>query len=245
MKLSNKIIIVTGGLGLLGKEFISDIKKRGGITINLDINNKNDLKNGILHLDINDDKSIDKAINTIMDRFGRIDGLVNNAYPRTRDFGNNFELTSSISFSKNIDMQLARIFSISKPVLEIMKNQKFGSIVNIASIYGIVSPDFNIYESTEMTSPVAYTAIKGGLISLSKYFCSYFGKYNIRSNSVSPGGIFDNQNEIFLKNYESKVPLRRMGNPDDIAPIVSFLLSDDSKYISGQNIAVDGGWTAI
>ena len=245
MKLSNKIIIVTGGLGLLGKEFISDIKKRGGITINLDINNKNDLKNGILHLDINDDKSIDKAINTIMDRFGRIDGLVNNAYPKTRDFGNNFELTSSISFSKNIDMQLARIFSISKPVLEIMKNQKFGSIVNIASIYGIVSPDFNIYESTEMTSPVAYTAIKGGLISLSKYFCSYFGKYNIRSNSVSPGGIFDNQNEIFLKNYESKVPLRRMGNPDDIAPIVSFLLSDDSKYISGQNIAVDGGWTAI
>ena len=172
MKLSNKIIIVTGGLGLLGKEFISDIKKRGGITINLDINNKNDLKNGILHLDINDDKSIDKAINTIMDRFGRIDGLVNNAYPKTRDFGNNFELTSSISFSKNIDMQLARIFSISKPVLEIMKNQKFGSIVNIASIYGIVSPDFNIYESTEMTSPVAYTAIKGGLISLSKYFFS-------------------------------------------------------------------------
>ena len=148
MKLSNKIIIVTGGLGLLGKEFISDIKKRGGITINLDINNKNDLKNGILHLDINDDKSIDKAINTIMDRFGRIDGLVNNAYPRTRDFGNNFELTSSISFSKNIDMQLARIFSISKPVLEIMKNQKFGSIVNIASIYGIVSSDFTIYEGT-------------------------------------------------------------------------------------------------
>ena len=82
-------------------------------------------------------------------------------------------------------------------------------------------------------------------ISLSRYFCSYFGKYNIRSNSVSPGGIFDNQNKVFIENYENKVPLRRMGNPDDIAPTVSFLLSDDSKYLSGQNIAVDGGWTAI
>ena len=245
MKLSDKIIIVTGGMGLLGKEFVSDIKKRGGIPINLDINNKNDLANGHLHFDINEDNSIDIAIQSIMKKFGRIDGLVNNAYPRTSDFGNNFELTSSKSFSKNIDMQLARIFSVSKPVLEIMKNQKSGSIVNIASIYGIVSSDFTIYEGTKMTSPVAYSAIKGGLISLSRYFCSYFGKYNIRSNSVSPGGIFDNQDKVFVKNYENKVPLRRMGNPHDISPIVSFLLSDDSKYISGQNIAVDGGWTAI
>jgi NAD(P)-dependent dehydrogenase (short-subunit alcohol dehydrogenase family) len=245
MKLSDKIIIVTGGMGLLGKEFVSDIKKRGGIPINLDINNKNDLANGHLHFDINEDNSIDIAIQSIMKKFGRIDGLVNNAYPRTSDFGNNFERTSSKSFSKNIDMQLARIFSVSKPVLEIMKNQKSGSIVNIASIYGIVSSDFTIYEGTKMTSPVAYSAIKGGLISLSRYFCSYFGKYNIRSNSVSPGGIFDNQDKVFVKNYENKAPLRRMGNPHDISPIVSFLLSDDSKYISGQNIAVDGGWTAI
>tara|TARA_B110000003_G_scaffold258321_1_gene277423 strand:+ start:3766 stop:4503 length:738 start_codon:yes stop_codon:yes gene_type:complete len=245
MNLSDKIIIVTGGMGLLGKEFVSDIKKRGGIPINLDINNKNDLTNGHLHFDINEDNSIDIAIQSIMKKFGRIDGLVNNAYPRTSDFGNNFERTSSKSFSKNIDMQLARIFSVSKPVLEIMKNQKSGSIVNIASIYGIVSSDFTIYEGTKMTSPVAYSAIKGGLISLSRYFCSYFGKYNIRSNSVSPGGIFDNQDKVFVKNYENKVPLRRMGNPHDISPIVSFLLSDDSKYISGQNIAVDGGWTAI
>jgi len=245
MNLHDKIIIVTGGLGLLGKQFISDIKKRGGIPINVDINNKNDLANGYLHFDINDDNSIDIAIKSIMKKFGRIDGLVNNAYPRTSDFGNNFELTSSKSFSKNIDMQLARIFSVSKPVLEIMKNQKSGSIVNIASIYGIVSSDFTIYEGTKMTSPVAYSAIKGGLISLSRYLCSYFGKYNIRSNSVSPGGIFDNQDKVFIKNYENKVPLKRMGNPDDISPIVSFLLSDDSKYISGQNIAVDGGWTAI
>ena len=245
MNLQDKIIIVTGGLGLLGKQFISDIEKRGGVPINLDINNKNDLANGCLHFDINEDKSIDIAVKSVMKKFGRVDGLVNNAYPRTSDFGSNFELTSSKSFSKNIDMQLARIFSVSKPILEIMKKQKSGSIVNIASIYGIVSSDFTIYEGTKMTSPVAYSAIKGGLISLSRYFCSYFGKYNIRSNSVSPGGIFDNQDKVFVKNYENKVPLRRMGNPDDISPIVSFLLSDDSKYISGQNIAVDGGWTAI
>lgn len=245
MNLSNKIIIVTGGSGLLGKEFVSDIKKRGGIPINLDINNKNDIDNGILYLDINDDNSIDVAIKSIINHFGRIDGLVNNAYPRTSDWANNFELTSSESFSKNLEMQLSRIFSISKPVLKIMKSQNSGSIVNIASIYGIVSSDFSVYNGTSLTSPVAYSAIKGGLINLSRYFCSYFGKYNIRSNCVSPGGIFDNQDKIFVKNYENKVPLKRMGNPDDIAPIVSFLLSNDSKYLSGQNIAIDGGWTAI
>ena len=105
--------------------------------------------------------------------------------------------------------------------------------------------DFSIYEGTEMTSPVAYSAIKGGVISLNRYFASYFGPYNVRSNCVSPGGIYNNQQSKFIKNYNDKVPLRRMGEPNDIAPLVSFLLSDYAKYITGQNIAVDGGWTSI
>ena len=126
-----------------------------------------------------------------------------------------------------------------------MKIQKSGSIINITSIYGVVAADFTVYEGTGGTSPAAYSAIKGGLINFTRYLASYFGKYNIRVNCVSPGGIFDKQNSVFVKNYQNKVPMKRMGNPEDIAPSVTFLLSEDSKYITGQNLIIDGGWTSI
>jgi NAD(P)-dependent dehydrogenase (short-subunit alcohol dehydrogenase family) len=245
MILQNKIILVTGGSGLLGKSFIEDINKKGGIAINLDINNINDIDNNILNLDVTCDTSIKESLELIMNKYSRIDGLVNNAYPRTLDWGNKFEDVKTKSFSDNVDMQLSRIFAISKPVLDIMKKQKSGSLVHIASIYGIVGNDFSVYENTELTSPAAYSAVKGGLINFSRYLASYFGKYNLRSNCVSPGGVFNNQNKTFVGQYSQKVPLKRMANPNDIAPIVSFLLSSESNYITGQNIAVDGGWTAI
>lgn len=245
MILKNKIILVTGGSGLLGKVLINDIVKKGGIAVNLDINNENDIDNDKLYFDINSDKSIKESLKLIIKKYSRVDGLVNNAYPRTSDWGNKFEDVKTKSFSHNVDMQLSRIFAISKPVLELMKKQNSGSLVHIASIYGIVANDFTIYENTGQTSPAAYSAIKGGLINFSRYLASYFGKHNLRSNCVSPGGIFDGQNNIFVEQYSKKVPLKRMATPEDIAPIVSFLLSSQSNYITGQNIAVDGGWTAI
>jgi NAD(P)-dependent dehydrogenase (short-subunit alcohol dehydrogenase family) len=93
--------------------------------------------------------------------------------------------------------------------------------------------------------PAAYSAIKGALINFTRYLASYFGPKQIRVNAVSPGGIYDNQNELFVQNYSKKVPMRRLGTPEDISPTVAFLLSDDAKYITGQNIIIDGGWTAI
>ena len=94
-----------------------------------------------------------------------------------------------------------------------------------------------------MTTPAAYSAIKGGVINFSRYLASYYGKHGIRINCVSPGGIFNNQHKNFVKNYVNNVPLKRMGNPDDISPAVSFLLSEEASYITGQNLIVDGGWT--
>jgi len=126
-----------------------------------------------------------------------------------------------------------------------MKDQRHGSVVNIASIYGTVGPDFSIYEGTNMTMPAAYSAIKGGVINFTRYLASYYGSYNIRVNCISPGGIFDKQSPNFVNKYESKVPLRRMGLPEDISPAVGFLLAQESSYITGQNIIIDGGWTAI
>lgn len=245
MMLKDRIIIVTGGNGLIGKAIINDIKQNGGIAINADISLTTNIENHEIYCDITNRDSINKLVSIVINEFGRIDGLVNNAYPRTKDWGNKFEDIKTESWKENVDMQMNSVFNFSQEVLKHMKKQGEGSIVNIASIYGVVGNDFTVYEGTELTSPAAYSAIKGGIINFSKYLASYYGKDNIRVNCVSPGGIFDNQNSVFVKNYEDKTPLGRMGRPDDIAPAVTFLLSDKTAYITGHNLIVDGGWTAI
>jgi NAD(P)-dependent dehydrogenase (short-subunit alcohol dehydrogenase family) len=243
-RLNGKVIVVTGGNGLIGKSLVENIKSENGIYINADLHATNDdLSN--LNCDVTNEKSIENTINLVLQKYGKIDGLVNNAYPRTSDWGEKFENIKSSSWKSNIDMQLNSIFLFSQKVLPHMVNHKLGSIVNIGSIYGVVGPDFNLYENTELTMPAAYSAIKGGIINFTRYLASYYGKDNIRVNSVSPGGIFNKQATEFVKNYEFKVPMKRMGNPEDISPAVSFLLSDESSYITGQNLIIDGGWTAI
>lgn len=243
--MKDRIVIITGGSGLLGQEMIADIRRKGGIAINADLNVETNLDKGEIKIDITDDESIQNGIDYILSRFKRIDGLVNNAYPRTSDWGQKFEDVQPDSWRKNIDMQLNSTFVFCQKVLKVMVSQKQGAIVNIASIYGVVGNDFTIYEEYGGTSPAAYSAIKGGVINFSRYLASYYGQNGIRVNCVSPGGIFDNQHPSFIKRYESKVPMKRLGRPDDIAPSVTFLLSDEAKYITGQNLIVDGGWTCI
>jgi len=244
-RLQDKIIIITGGNGLLGKAMVSRILTEGAFCVNMDINHETNKDLSQVNCDITNQDSINHAIKLVVDTYSRIDGLVNNAYPRTKDWGNKFEDIQFDSWKKNVDMQMNSSFYMCQKVLEQMKIQKSGSVINITSIYGVVGNDFTVYEGTDGTSPAAYSAIKGGIINFTRYLASYFGKYNIRTNCVSPGGVFDHQHETFVTNYEKKVPMQRMGTPEDIAPSVAFLLSDDSKYITGQNIIVDGGWTAI
>lgn len=244
-KLQKKVVIVTGGSGLLGREIIENLMSENATCINIDINPIT--LDGVVNYicDITNEPEVSAMVQHVVSSYGRIDALVNNAYPRTRDWGLKFEEIPYDSWQKNVDMQLNSVFLCSQKVLSIMANQLSGSIVNIASIYGMVGPDFSVYDGTSMTMPAAYSAIKGGIINFTKYLASYYGKCGIRINAISPGGIFDNQPELFVKNYEQKVPMKRMGYPSDIAPVVSFLIADEAAYITGQNIAIDGGWTSI
>jgi NAD(P)-dependent dehydrogenase (short-subunit alcohol dehydrogenase family) len=244
-RLKDKIIIVTGGNGLLGKEIISKLYEEGAICLNLDINHETNSDLTKVNCDITNPKAVDGCVNNIIDKYRRIDGLVNNAYPRTADWGNKFENIDYQSWQRNVDWQLNSYFYITQLVSKLMVENKRGSIINMASIYGVVGPDFTVYNDTNMTMPAAYSAIKGAIINFTRYLASYLGPNNIRVNTVSPGGIFDNQNTTFVDNYSKKVPMRRMGLPDDISPAIVFLLSEESKYITGQNIIIDGGWTSI
>ena len=255
--LKDRTIIITGGAGLLGSAFSNACAEYGANVVIVDIDEKNankligqikkETKNSNIvfqYCDITNVSDIQNLIDGTLNKFGKIDALVNNAYPRNKNYGRKFEDVSYEDFCENVNMHLGGYFLITKEISKIMMKQDYGNIVNVASIYGFSAPKFEIYEGTSMTMPVEYAAIKGGLINLTKYLASYLGKYNIRANAISPGGVFNNQPESFVKKYSKKVVLgKRMANTDDIVGVLVFLLSDASKYITGQNIVVDGGWS--
>ncbi|MFA5338254.1 MAG: oxidoreductase [Candidatus Omnitrophota bacterium] len=255
--LKNKVAVVTGAAGLLGKEFVKALSENGASVIAADIakdkGNKLEkfceqqkAKVDFKHLDIAKAKSISELINFADRNYKKIDIWVNSAYPKTKDWGVKFESIPTASWRKNIDAHLNGYCFCCRAAAEYMKKKKSGgSIVNLASIYGILGPDFSIYKNTDMTMPAAYSVIKGGIINFTRYLASYYGKYDIRVNSISPGGILDKQPKAFIRKYQEKTPLRRMANKEDVSGGVVYLASDNAKYITGHNLVIDGGWSII
>lgn len=245
----NKVAVVTGGGGLIGREIIQGLREFGAFVYAADIDREKaadilDDKIKFLQLDITSEDSVNNAIAEVVRQSGRLDILVNCAYPRTKDWGAKFEDIKFDSWKENVNNHLGGHFLICRSAAEQMKKQGGGSIINLASIYGVTAPDFSIYEGTEMTMPAAYASIKSGIIALTRYIATYYGKCNVRANAVSPGGIFDGQPASFVERYSQKTPLGRMGRPDEIVGAVMYLASDASSYVTGENIMVDGGWTA-
>ena len=248
----NKVVIVTGGAGLLGRTFCQAIADNGGVAVvaeyDIAIAEKlcTSLGNAYIvpaQVDITDKNSIKALITTISEKYGKIDALVNSAYPRNKNYGKHFFEVAYSDFCENVGMNLGGYFLTSQQFATYFEKQGYGNIINLASIYGVIAPRFEIYDNTPMTMPVEYAAIKSGLIHLSKYMAKYFKGKNIRVNTISLGGIEDKQPESFLKAYKEFCLNKGMLNAKDISGTVLYLLSDLSEFVNGQNIVVDDGFT--
>lgn len=252
--LNNQIAVVTGGAGLVGKAFIEAIAQNGGLAIIADISLEKGQqakaslpkslqdKIDVIELDITNKESIADQIQALHKKYGRIDALVNNAYPRNKNYGRHFFDVEYEDFNENVALHLGSYFNVSKHFAKFFVEQGHGNIVNISSIYGFVAPRFHIYEGTKMTVPVEYAVVKSGLNHLTQYMATYLKDKNIRVNTLTPGGILDGQPDSFLKNYRDECLNKGMLNPEDIGGSLVYLLSEQSKYVNGQNIIVDDGF---
>ena len=251
--LSKKIIVITGGAGLLGRRFCAAVADRGGLAIVADVDGAaaervaEGIKSGgglaqAERLDITDPVSVDALIDTLHGRHGHIDAVVNNAYPRNKRWGRKLEEVTYADFCENLSLHLGGYFLVSQKFGLYFRREGGGNIVNMASIYGTMAPRLDVYSNTAMTMPVEYAAIKSAVIQLTRYFAQYFKAHGVRCNALSPGGIFDHQPEAFVTKYNSYCGEKGMLNAQDIEGALVFLLSDASRYMTGQNMIIDDGF---
>lgn len=234
--------MVLGAGGLLGGKVVEAIVANNGQVIAVDINTASITKHESVkcfNLDVTNEEEVKALFNSSLN----IQGLVNCSYPRNQQYGQSFFDVSLSSFNENINLHLGSSFLVMQQCAAYFKREKSEfSLVNLASIYGVVAPDFSIYNNTKMTMPVEYAAIKSAIIHLNKYVSEFVGDSKFRVNSVSPGGILDSQPDTFIKAYAEHTHGQGMLSPHQVCGSIVFLLSDNSQYITGQNIVVDDGF---
>lgn len=254
--LKDKVIVVTGGAGLLGRTFCDAIVSNSGkvIIAEHDYSKAESASKEVnaayadevcfpVEMDITSPSSVNAAIKNLKTKFQAVDAVVNNAYPRNEQYGRQFFDVEYEDFCENTSMHLGGYFLVSQRFMKFFSDQGRGNIINIASIYGVIAPKFEVYTDTSMTMPVEYAVIKSGLIHLTKYMAKYAKNKNIRVNAISPGGIENGQDEKFLQAYKQNSLNKGMLSPGDIKGLLIFLLSDLSVSINGQNIVIDDGFS--
>lgn len=238
----NKIVIITGCNGYLGKELCINFLKNEALVIGIDKAKKNSLKVDnfkYLCIDIRDENKISKNFNRLFKKNLKPNVLINNAALSYKGIFNN---RKQVEIQNMIEVNLAGSFNMIKKFNEVCENN--ANIVNIASIYGIISPKPDLYKKNKIDNSEIYGATKAGIIQMTKYFARYLNSKKIRVNSVSPGGIYTKDNiddKYFIKEYIKDVPLRRLAYLQDIINPILFLSSDNANYINGHNLIIDGG----
>lgn len=252
--LKDELVVITGSAGLLGKQLAKTIMLCGAIPVITDIDyervetvareltERTGCKNIPMQMDITSKESIDHVITTVTSEHGKITGLVNNAYPRNKNYGRKLFDVAYGDFCENISLNIGGFFLVTQKMTEYFLKMGSGNIVSIGSIYGVVAPKFDVYDNTNMTMPVEYAAIKAAVLHLNQYFMKYTAGADIRYNCVSPGGVIDEQPQEFISRYNAYTHGKGMLEPKDVSSVVAFLLSDYSSFINGQNIVVDDGW---
>jgi len=269
LDLTGKNVVITGGAGFLGLYFAMGIAEMGGLPILVDVDEQNTEKATFTlkekgfdafgyALDTCNSEMVVEIFSEIIKNHKRIDCLINAAAFAMKnlkeggdDFFNPFEEYSLTNWQISIDVNLTGTFLVTKTVGKMMKNVKKGVIVNISSDVAIISPDQRIYQPDEQmgytgvdfNTPAAYSVSKAGILALTRYLATYWARDGIRVNSVSPAGVFRDQDPGFVKMLSSRIPLGRMAFPEELKGPVVFLCSDASSYITGTNLVVDGGRT--
>lgn len=259
--LKDKVVMLTGAAGKIGSQYAEILSERGAdvVCIRLKEEGCQQLEKHLretystrpmgMRVDISQKAEVQRAVDNIVKQYGKIDVLINNAaYEQLKHVVNDkvlsFEDFPLEVWQATIDVNLTGMFLCCQTVGKVMVQQGYGVILNISSVYGVVAADQRIYGDSKLNSNMAYAATKSGVLNLTRYLASYWQGKNIRVNSLSPGGVFNNQDEEFVKNYSYRTMLSRMADTNDLCAAMLYLVSDASKYVTGFNLIVDGGWTA-